>query len=51
MYLVIYGHVNNSPFEKTFVWKASKEEAEAFQPSRSDYMVYQIIYVPEGKQY
>ena len=51
MYLVIYGHVNNSPYEKDFVWKASKEEAEAFKPHRPDYQVYQVIFVPEGKKY
>lgn len=51
MYLIIYGHINNSPFEKDFIWRNTKEEAEAFKPHRSDYCVFQIIHVPEGKQY
>ena len=47
-YLIIYGHKDNNPYDKSFTWRETKEAAESFKP---DWVVFQIIYVPEGKGY
>jgi hypothetical protein len=50
-YLIIYGHKDNTTHTKNLTWRETKEEAERFTPFNPDYMVFQIIYVPEGKGY
>lgn len=50
-YLIIYGHKSNTFHSKEIIWKETKEEAENFRPLREDYVVFQIVYVPEGKGY
>lgn len=49
-YLIIYGHKNND-LSKQITWRETEEEAKAFKPYNPDHVVYQIIYVPQGKSY
>lgn len=50
-YLIIYGHKSNISHTKEITWRETEEDAKAFKPFNPDYIVYQIIYVPEGKGY
>ena len=50
-YLIIYGHIDNVSTMKDFTWRETLEDAKKFKPSRPDWVVFQIIHVPEGKGY
>lgn len=50
-YLIIYGHKSNTSDTKQITWRETEEDANAFRPYNPDYVVFQIIYVPEGKCY